>query len=304
MKPWRYQAFGLTISSDIELPMLLGAKKYARAQVKILKGRISKEGFKAARVKALHYQTAPGKLWLEIPMSGRFLITNGNQIKYQPAEKVDNDTIGLFLIGTCMGALLQQRGLIVLHAMAVKHNNKALIFASFSGEGKTTLAAVMHKKSYEILTDDICVIDKNHLVLPGYPMLKIWRDCFRVLKIKPGELKPIRPQVAKYAYPVKTGFSQTPLPAKAMYILHTWNKDQPQITEIKGMHKLMPLQSQIYRAQYLEGMGLMKDNIQNLIKLAGKINITSLTRPQTNYKVTDLIKLIEKDLTNKQKARK
>jgi len=304
MKTYRYQAFGLTIQSDMELPMLLPAKKYARSQVNIRKGRISSSGLKSPVIKHLHYQSAPGQLWLKIPAIGRFLIKNGNEIRYQPDPKTDVFTVRLFLLGTCMGALLQQRELIVLHAMAVRHGDDAIVFASASGEGKTTLAAVMHKQGYEILTDDLCVIDDNNLVQPGYPVLKLWRDCFRVMQIKPGTINRIRPGVEKYAYRMNEGFCNTPLPIKSVYILHSWNQDDPEMNAITGMQKLMPLQSNTYRLQYLEGQGLMKKNMGKLMKLAGKIDLKIVTRPQHDYKVSQLIDFIESDIKKGNKEKK
>lgn len=296
MKLYRYQAFGLTLQSDIELFTPLSAKKYARTQIKIAKGKVNKKGLTKPKVSQLHFQASPGKLWLEIPAVGWFLISNGEQIKYQGAPKVDNHTLRLFLLGTCMAALLHQRNLIVLRATAVKFKNEAVVFASFSSEGKTTLAAVMHKQGYKILTDDICVIDDNHKVLPGYPMLKLWQDCFKVMGIKPGTIPRIRPQVAKYAYPLDKGFCTESLPIKAIYILKTWNKDQPELNTITGIQKIIPLQSQTYRLQYLEGLGLALNNMKRLMHLAGKIKLCHVTRPQHAYKVSQLIEFIRSDI--------
>ena len=297
MNTCRYHAFGQTIQSDIELPMLLAAKKYAKTTLRIRKDKIDQKGLQSPRIVQLHYQSSPGNLWLHIPGVGLFLISNGNEIRYQAEKTADEKTLGLFLSGTCMAALFHQRGMTALHAMAVKLNEEAVVFASASGEGKSLLAAAMHKKDYKIITDDLCVIDDKGKIQPGYPALKIWRDCFGLLEIKPDELERVRPQVEKYWYRLNKGYCAEPLPVKSIYILHTWNKDAPEIKPITGMNKLIPLQAQIYRLQYLQGLGLMESSMSSLMKLAGKIKLCRFTRPQ-NYKMEKWIELIETDFNS------
>ena len=297
MKYHHYQAFGLNIQSDVELPQLLTTDLAgADADVCIQKARISSKGLTNAKTDYLHYQAMPNRLWLRIPGVGLFQISNGKEIAYQTDPKSDRQTLGLFLVGSCLGALLHQRETIVLHATAVKFGSHAVIFAGVSGEGKSLLAAALHKKGYQILTDDLCVVDHKGMVQPGYPLLKIWRDCFRVLEINDGALTRLRPQLEKYAYQIDSGFCTAPSPVKSIYILHSWNKDEPKIEPVSGMKKLMPLQAQTYRLQYLKGLGLMHINDENLMKLASTTKISYLTRPQ-DFKVAKWIDLIETDVS-------
>jgi hypothetical protein len=66
------------------------------------------------------------------------------------------DSFLRILVGST--ALFQNRG-VLLHAAAVKHNDRAYIFPGTSGSGKTTLAS-MHSQD-KVLTDELALITEN-----------------------------------------------------------------------------------------------------------------------------------------------
>ena len=69
----------------------------------------------------------------------------GNRISFSPAAGAEETAVRLYLLGTCMGALLFQRKLLPLHGSAVVINGKAYAFVGDSGAGKSTLAAAFLK---------------------------------------------------------------------------------------------------------------------------------------------------------------
>ena len=74
------------------------------------------------------------------------------------ADNVPDANIRLYLLGSAMGVLLHQRGLLPLHANAVEIDGKAFAFMGASGSGKSTLAAWFHDHGYRIIADDVCAV--------------------------------------------------------------------------------------------------------------------------------------------------
>lgn len=296
-----YTAFGLCINSDIELPPLLSSDNDS-ADIRIVIGQVDKKGL-AAPVKVKPYsQIAPNELWLHIPDIAWFYVSNGNTIVVEPEAGADMQSVKLYLLGSCMGAIIYQRNLLVIHGNAIRFGDECVIFAGNSGNGKSTLAAAFHQRGYEILADDLSVIDGQLRVQPSYPQIKLWHDSAKKLEIDTEGLKRIRLQVDKYAYPIKEAFCNKPLPVKALYILNTHNQADFVFTEITGMKKFRPLKNHSYRAAYLDGLGLGAEHLKLCSQLANNIDITRITRPSSGFKLDELVALLEEDI-NKSKVK-
>ena len=297
MTTFCYHAFGIIINSDIELPMLNNTATHSKADLMIRQKEVNAKGLLNPKTVLLHCQMAPNQLWLNIPNVARFLVLEGNTIHYQLDSAEHLTLAGLLLTSTVLSAALHQQGNIVLRATAIKMGHKAVLFSSPYGGGKSLLAAAMHKKNYDIISDDLCVIDKQGKVQPGLPYLKIWRDCFKVLEISAQQLQSIRPNIEKYYYPLDKHFHNQATDIAAIYLLSSSNVDAPEITHLHGMEKLMPLRSQVCHLQYLDGLGLMESASKQLMMLANHIHIAHLIRPHP-YKVAHWINCIETDTAN------
>src|ERR1700744_4871356 len=101
----------------------------------------------------LENSSACGPVWemdetrflLRLPGIGRFLATDGRTLDMEPAPETDPLDAIPFLLGMGFGALLMQRGGLVLHAAAVALDGRAYVFCGRSGIGKSTLAAALCK---------------------------------------------------------------------------------------------------------------------------------------------------------------
>ncbi|MCA9314678.1 MAG: hypothetical protein KDB73_04235 [Planctomycetes bacterium] len=69
------------------------------------------------------------------------------------------ELLPILLAGTVASFLLALRGSTVLHASAVLIGERVLAFVGDSGQGKTTLAAVMCSAGATLVADDVLVVD-------------------------------------------------------------------------------------------------------------------------------------------------
>jgi hypothetical protein len=191
---------------------------------------------------------------------------------------------------------MHQREQVILHGNAIRFGEQCVVFAGNSGNGKSTLATAFYQRGYEILSDDLAVIDADFNVQPSYPQLKIWQDVADKLNIDTSKLTRIRYQVNKYAYPLKKGFCETPLPVSAVYILHTHNKDEIEFESVLGFEKFNPLKNHTYRSKVLNGLNLKKQHLANCSQLADRIRLVHITRPRSGFKIDELVEYVEKDL--------
>jgi hypothetical protein len=103
-------------------------------------------------------QVAGDEALLTVTGTGRYLVRGGQKILVDPIEGVAERMIRLFLLGSALGILCHQRGLLPLHANAVVIDGAACAFSGKSGAGKSTLAAYFSRAGYPVLCDDVCVI--------------------------------------------------------------------------------------------------------------------------------------------------
>lgn len=214
-----YTAYGLSIQSELSLPEL--KQVHTKSDVCIRLGQAPTLSAKSGAKEPVVMITERGVVlyWREI---GAFYVQNGEEIVVDPAPGVDESRVRLFLLGAAIGMLLHQRGFAVFHASAVAINGSAALFLGDKGWGKSTMAAVLRNRGYDILADDVVAIDfssRRPTVLPGFPQLKLWPDSLAFINQSAATLPRLHPDFEKRDYHVATGFSDQVTPLQAIYIL-------------------------------------------------------------------------------------
>lgn len=266
-----YHAFGLTLRTDFKFPELEAADGHSSAKIDV----------NIARCDTLKRQNnSPERFFYPISVVGDFLIEHGNSILYKPLPHTENKDLRLALLGSCMAAILQQRGHIVLHGNAVSNDGISCdIHIGHSGAGKSTIAAWHYVNGDSILADDVCLIhfDKQGqpYVVPSYPQLKIWQPTADLLNINTQGLRKIRPNETKYALPVRDRFIQRPLPINRIIEI------VPSVAtskELKGLEKISTLIENTYRYHFLMKMGTESNCQQKILALASKVDVVRSPR--------------------------
>jgi hypothetical protein len=274
-KMFTYQSFGLKISSDLHFPELLKQVfPFEQADIKIQAGVVA---FNSHKERAgYNFYGTPQSLILRISDIADFKIINGNTITYQShTDIIQQDELRLFILGSCMGALLQQRGLVVLHGNAISTDGKtAQIFIGDSGAGKSTAAAWHYCQAASILADDVCAIifnaDGKPMAIPSFPQIKLWQSSADLLKIDTKGLRRIRPDNVKYALPIYQQFCTQPLLVTQIIEV---NKANIPLKIIEGIEKISLLIKHSYRYQFLDVMQLKQAYMKNLIQLAPQVKM-------------------------------
>jgi hypothetical protein len=293
-----YNAYGLSIRSQIQLPELLSndQAEVSETDVDIRIGRVSEDGLEDENQIGPPLWVSQSEIWFKVPDVARFLMRDGQKITIDPAPGIDEESIRVYLLGSAFGALLIQRGHLVLHGNAIRIGDKCMVCVGDSGAGKSTLAAGFMQRGYDILADDVVPVDLNYSALPGFPRIKLWQDAADRLGIDTKKLRRIRPDIEKFNYPLFNQFAQQPLPIRWVYILDSHNAAETLLEPIVGLERFRPLRDNTYRMIFLQGMALEAEHLQLCGKLAGQIRLARITRPEQGFELDTLIDRVLSDI--------
>lgn len=298
-----YTAFGLMIQSELPFRELLSVPRPVnnKYDITIKLGSVDPVGLNGTpSPQGVFYQVTSSKLWLHVPNVARFRVTNGHQIIIEPLAETNEDSIRLFALGSCMGALLMQRNLFLLHGNAISINDGHCVsFIGDSGVGKSTLSGAFFRRSYSILADDICAINTEARVMPSFPQIKLCADAAQQLQIDARSLNRIMPSLNKFAVSLGDQFYPIASKLKMVYVLDTHHQDSITITPLVGTEKLDALQQNIYRKQYLNERESVYACLKQCMQIASQIDIARITRPINGFKLNELVDAIESDLSKR-----
>lgn len=294
MSQFCYKAYGLIFHSELALPELAAGQ--GQADIEVHFGEVP-ELLPDGRMIDEFYQVGRRQFLLTVEEAGRYLVQNGNEIIIQPAPNSIESDVRLFLLGSCLGALLHQRGMLAIHASSIETSQGAVLFAGHSGCGKSTLLAVFLQRGYGMLADDITAItiDGNGIpmVFPALPRSKLWADAAEHLGHDPVNLTPLRPDARKYALPTRRQFSRQPVPLGKIFLLDPKDEDELSIEILEKMGGFQVLLDHTYREQFLGAMETREAHLQMATAAASQANFYRVLRPATSYKLLELADLIE-----------
>lgn len=245
-----YTVAGLKVVSDLPMPGLLPGPSLDgsadTADVTIARAVLPP----AAMANAHH------ELNFEIADLMRMSMRHGTTILYDPLPDAPAEDMALYLGGTGFGALLHQRGMVLLHASAVRIGDAAVLFCGPSGAGKSTLAAALVEAGYDHVADDFCAIsfaaDGTPMVAPDGRRHKLWDSALDGLAAHHRKGVAVRSDMAKYYVdPHRT--VATPLPIAAIFELAVG--DQVAIEALGGLGLVRVMREHAYRPHLVSLMG-------------------------------------------------
>jgi hypothetical protein len=276
--PKDYWLYGLRVRSEMDLPELPLALSAGDADISVSLGAIPDHG------EGTEMQiTAHGAL-LNVPGTACYSIKCGTTIVVEPATEARARNVRLFLLGSAMGMLIHQRGLLPLHANTIMVGDRAIIFMGNSGAGKSTMAAWLHDLGHLVLGDDVCVVrdDGGHpTVSAGLPRLRLWKNSLKATGRNHS------------AYPLSyTGHEgldkydvalDRELPAQREVelaaIYHLAKGGRTKIRRLCGMNAAEAVIANTYRGQYVGMVGNARGHWEACVRLVRQTPVYHLERP-------------------------
>lgn len=176
-KLYQYKAFGFVIHSEFSIAQL---PDFCVGQIPDI--TIVQSDLTMYHIGNEHYRRKKDELFFGISNIGKFRITNGSQIEVHPEPECTEAHLGVFLMGSCMGAVLHQRGFLPIHGSCITDGKKSILLTGDSGAGKSTLASEFLSHGWRLLTDDVSAVYDIHeipKVQASYPSQKLWQDSLK-----------------------------------------------------------------------------------------------------------------------------
>lgn len=213
-----------------------------------------------------------------------YAIRGGTEIVVEPEPGAPERNHRLYLLGSAMGVLLHQRGLLPLHANAVEIAGRAHAFMGPPGIGKSTLAAAMKRAGCPVLTDDVCVVGADggggFVAQPGIPRLRLWRNSLEALGLRREECR--RSYAGDEAYDkydvTLSRAAAGPIPLGGVFLLE--DGDKLTIEPIGGVEAVAALVENTYRGAYAALTGGTEEHWRQCNELAGTVPTYRLRRPR------------------------
>lgn len=315
-----YRAFELNIASEFHLEMLEETVQFDRADVSIvneMKDYLDK--IVSDHQDIYHAQEYDGKiLWnircgspyaFNVPEGISFVMEEGRKISVIfDGDRAEDGVLAVYILGSCMGTILHQRGVLPVHGSCVEKDGNALIIMGNSGAGKSTTAREFLRHGWKLITDDVTVIDFSAgrpQAVPSYPSQKLWEDAIDHYGIDDGALTPLwqEERKEKFHVAVRDSFCNERADLKyALWLIEGKEDCGLEMESIEGFSVADRFMRNIYRFYARE-----KDNrniiFQQCVDLSKSIRLFECVRPakkdcarEIYDKVTALIEDTEKDL--------
>lgn len=278
-----YSLYGFTLRSELPLPAALPAGGESGDVVEMRFAAVPPRG-----EERLWTEEEGRALVFDVPGLARYRIAGGREILVDPAPGASERNLRVYLLGSAMGALLHQRGILPLHANAVEIEGKAIAFCGRSGAGKSTLAAWFGDRGHAILCDDVCAIalpagGGAPIVLPGVPRLRLWEDAIVSSGRSAHAYERSFDGHDKYDVPAGAAAAARPLPLGACYLLGEADngaEDGPPgtIRTLAGVEAVEALVANSYRGHFVKAMGMTAGHLGLALRIAAAVPVSRAER--------------------------
>jgi hypothetical protein len=206
------------------------------------------------------FETQHGIFLLRIPGIARFLMREGREILFELDSECEPRSLAPYLLGSCFAILLQQRGNLVLHASAISAGGQGMLFCGRSGAGKSTMAAMLCRRGYALVNDDVCCLipgrGDTYDIRPDGRMLKLWAESLDEFAWSKQPEMAVRTAMEKYFYAPPVSEAQ-PRPVAAIYVLRAAPPEEaPSIRRLSVLQGMAELKRNAYRPALVTAMGM------------------------------------------------
>lgn len=287
---YKYRAFGLVILSEFPVLQITEAEKQEPVDVRIVKKDLSEYG-----IAEVDFQAEESMMMLHVPAVADFRVTNGNCIEVDPDPVCTASHLAVYLMGSCMGAVLHQRGILPLHGSCVTDGSRSILITGDSGAGKSTMASEFLRHGWQLLTDDVSAIlniDDCPLVQSSYPSQKLWPDSLAHYKRDSAQIHSLyeKEDRKKYGVHVEDCFHEGTAPLSMIVRLIPADADT-QVGPLEGIAKVDQLFRNTYR-RYMIAEKNRQRHFQQCVTLSEKVLMCLAIRRKDADTASDLYELL------------
>lgn len=279
-----YVAFGLRIHSERELPdgVLLGSEDSASLPDVTIRWAPEEGTAVAPSESELDgwFEFGPELHRFGWPELGSVEISRGREVLVRPVHDPAQGLVEHVLLGPVMADILLSRGLLPLHASANCVGDAAVAFVGRSGQGKSTLAAALHRAGHQAHADDLLAVpsEGEPLVPFGISRIKLNPDSARSVGDDPEAMPFVYSGVSKRTKVILSDLARPPRCLRGIYRL----LDGPDlsITKVDPRKALFELYKNCFRVEVEQHALGLSELLRRCAAVATRVPVFDLVRPR------------------------
>ncbi|NDJ10008.1 MAG: hypothetical protein EBY17_02270 [Acidobacteriia bacterium] len=291
MNKWTFRISGLIVGSELKLPGVDPVPGPQKQPDVLIRLRPVPELLDSPVKQGPGWQLSARHFLLRLAGIGGMLCTDGQTVDLDPAPGTDPNDALPFVLGTCFGVVLLQRGGLVLHGSAVADaQGRAFVFCGRSGIGKSTLAAALCRSGTHFVTDDVCSVSLaeagSPVIWPDGRQLKLLENSITHLDLAAQRRGAVRSGIGKcYIEPpappaLLPHGAGTPLQLAAVYILNNDKLSGATVIErLSPLESAQALHGQSYRRRVSLAMVRRSSQVALTAAVVSHVPVFTLTRP-------------------------
>lgn len=277
-----YEAYGLSIDSEIELPLLnLSSSSSSDVVISVDNNLEFPCEYKGSN---FFTKTTLDSVFYFKKNIGLFFIKK-DSIKIKPDCKGFDCDFSRVMLGLPFGYLLMLNSKLTLHASAVKKNGKAVIFMGKSGMGKSTMAYDLLMKDFKLITEDICAINNNE-ILHSYSLLKLSNSSYlSEMNLFEGyQYNFPTDSLGRQGFKVKDKFlSKKNNACSLAYILLDAKIESVAIKRVRLNESIKYILNNTFKTHPIANDLLLKKNLKRVIDFSSKVEVYAVLCSKNNF---------------------
>jgi len=292
-----YRICGLVIASEIELAGSLPLETPNQGHDVVMRFGEVPQALSNATTSRPGWDADGDHFLVRAPGIGRFLLKRGQEAVFELEPGVPAEACAAYLQGTVMGALLHQRGGIVLHASGIEADGGAILFAGVSGEGKSTLVAALSTRGYPVVCDDVSHISFNQegrpLVSSDARRLKLTDESIHATGLEMGRRGSVLDNTDKaYVEPAKH-WTGSDLPLTAIYLLRSAAVSHAVVARLPSALALNELRGNAHRPKIVLHTGQLPRYFRSSVKILEHAPLYVIERGRDLSKLASTMDILE-----------
>lgn len=286
-----YRSYGLVIASAIalpELPQTTGDPP----DVHVERRDVTRDATEALNER-WELAVDGSTLRLVHEEVGAFAIEQGRRILVDPDPDTSEALLRHHLLGPVLGALLHQRGRLVLHGSGVEIGERVVGFLGGVGAGKSTIAAACTVNGGRFIADDVIAIgwSTSPRIPPGPSFLKLSDEVAEYLA-RPWPVES-RSDLPKDYHWTDDRAASEPQPLDTLYVLDPG--ERPAIGSLSEREAAIELFRHSYAATLLEPTGTAERHFEQCTRLANAIPVKRLGRGSSLEALSTVVERVSED---------
>ncbi|EDM25706.1 hypothetical protein LNTAR_13192 [Lentisphaera araneosa HTCC2155] len=291
---FKYFAYGLKVTSEIELDELIVRDFKGEADIEIVFGE-TPDQINGPDWYGDWWQANDYCLLCDFTDVIRALVSrNGKEVTLQVFTE-DDFQLRSFIYGQVLSACLLLRGYFLLHGACVKIGDRAVGFCGSSGVGKSTLTLAFMEEGYTVYSDDVIAlkVEGDKLMMhPGFPRLRVTKETMTRMSVRAADFENIDHFPTKLNYVKGFSFCSDEIELDELLILNPTDCTKPNIRNVSGWEKLNLFEEGHYRKSIEKLIYSEKDMLKRRTKIANIAKCHYLDRPNTYYCLMQMIDYI------------